>query len=349
MINPYQNRATTNRNIAMAESVMRFTATVTTSLGSFIWGRSTALQYLPEGWFGATWIAFIVGLIAAVISAWLTDLMFGQLLQRVCYDLMASRHPNVVKWSSGGGPGGYFKAMRGAERMGFIVVLAGLLVFDAYTTLIIRDPVADQARQQTTVDVEGVRSKIQVESDQRVAALRADAKSKAKEISEAERGVVAANPALVRLKSEGNAWAASELAKKVKKATAPVHKQKADIEAQITATMSTDATYIQSRVSEADAANARANDATQRNRAVFSGMYLAFTVIPKLLSIILRILMVVSFLAYSHNFNPDLTGDGIIDYHDVEEYHRREKEAAAQRQAAHQQRSPGGGPGPAFR
>lgn len=334
MINPYENRSTTNRSISAAEKIMRITATITTSGGSFIWGRSTALQYLPEGWDYSGIISLIFGALAAGVSAWLTDLMFGQLLQRVVYDLLASRHPNVTKWNLATSKPNYFKGLRRAEGFGITLVLIGLFIFDAYTTLVIRDPVADQARQQSTIDIDGMRAKIQADQEKKIADLRADSKAKAREIADAERNVLASSPALAKLQSDGNAWAASELAKKKAKATRAAAKNRADIESGITTTMSADAAYLQARVAEAEALNAKAGAATERNRSVFSGMYLAFTIIPKLLSIILRVLMVVSFLAYSHNFTPDLTGDGIIDYEDVEEYYRRQKAAAAKKRAA---------------
>lgn len=328
MINPYHNRKTTNSGIKSAEWVMRATATVTTSAGSFIWGRATAAQYLPDTWSASPWIAIVFGLVAAGVSAWLTDLMFGNLLQRVTYDVLASRHPNVTKWQGQG----YFQNLRNAERWFFAVVLAMLFAFDAYTTFIIRDPVADQAKRQPLINVDSLRAKMQADHDANIAALRSDARAKERAIAETEKRVEGSNLALAKLKNSGNSWAAGKIAAQQRKATATDAKSRAAIEESIAAARTDFPAYMSARIADAEKANERANTNTDRNRAVFSGMYMAFTIIPKLLSIILRVLMVVSFLAYSHKFNPDLTGDGVIDYHDVEEYHRREMETYNQRQ-----------------
>lgn len=341
MINPYSNRSKTNAGIKFAESLMRGVATVTTSVGAFIWGKATAAQYLPDTWAASPWLAVLLGIAAACVSAWLTDLMFGDLLQRVTYDTLASRHPNVVKWQ---GPN-YFKSLRSAQKGFFVVVLLILFAFDAYTTFIIRDPVADQARRQPTINVDSLRAKMQADHDAQIAALRADAKEKERAIAATEKRVEAGNPALSSLKAKGNAWAAQKIAASQRKATATDAKGRAAIEESIARARAEAPAYMQARIAEAEAANARATAGTDRQRAVFSNMYMAFTVIPKVLSIILRVLMVVSFLAYSERFNPDLTGDGEINYLDVEEYHRREKEAWAQRQAAYNAQTSGG---PAF-
>ena len=113
MINPYHNRDTTNRNIRLAERGARLTATVTTSLGAFIWGQDLAGRYIPVEWDISPFLTAATGILAGVIMGYLTDFMFGNLLQRVSYDIFASGHPNVIKWQ---GPA-YFRNLRRAEEM----------------------------------------------------------------------------------------------------------------------------------------------------------------------------------------------------------------------------------------
>lgn len=348
MINPYKNRESTARNIASAERLARYAATIFTSIGAFVYGRDLSLKYLPEGWCWSPWIAVAGGVFIAGAAAWLTDMMFGTLLQRVTYDTLASRHPNVTKWQGAV----YFKNLRTAESWMIGILLAALLGFDLYTTLIIRDPVAEQARQTPLVDVVALRGNLEAAEAASIAQLRDDAKQKEKSIRETEKRVEAGNPALARLKASGNAWASTKIAKSQAKATAPDQKGRAALETAIASRVAEGPAYIQARVAEAEAANARALDSNTRNRDVMAGMYTAFTVVPKALAILLRILMVVTFLAYSSKFNPDLTGDGIIDYQDVQEYFERQKQAALDReqqyQAARRQNNPPAGSNPAF-
>lgn len=334
MINPYENQEKSVRGIASAEALARWAAVLFTSIGTFVYARDLAAKYLPADWSWAPWLAIGAGLLGAGIAAWLTDMMFGELLQRVTYDALAARHPNVVKWA---GPS-YFKNLRRTESILFGVLLVSLLAFDLYTTIIIRDPVADQARQADLIDVEAMRANLTAAKAAEIAALRGDAKAKAQDIREAEKRVEAANPALSRLKSDGNAWASQKLAKQQAKATATDQKSRAALEGAIAATVTDAPAYTAARIREAEAANAANAAKNARNREVLSGLYLIFTLIPKALAILLRILMVVSFLAYSVNFHPDLNGDGIIDYQDVQEYYTNRQAAAKERQAAAEQR-----------
>ncbi len=328
MINPYSNREATNRNTARSEAGARWAAVIFTSGGAFIYGKDLAMRYLPDSWEWSPTCAIVAAIAAAGVAAWLTDLMFGDLLQRVVYDLLASRHPNVIKWQGDN----YFKSLRRGESIMYAVLLVGLLCFDLYTTLVIREPIADQARAKPIINVDSLRQGLQSSYDSNISALRTDAKEKQKAIASIERKVANSNPALEKLKKDGNAWAANEIARRQRKAIATDEKARASLENAVAVAVTESPKYIASRIAEAETANAEAAAANQRNRAVMSGMYTAFTVVPKALAILLRILMVVTFLAYSSKFHPDLTGDGIIDYRDVEEYYQRQKRAAQARE-----------------
>jgi len=49
-------------------------------------------------------------------------------------------------------------------------------------------------------------------------------------------------------------------------------------------------------------------------------MYLIFSIGLKLLTILLRAMLVLTFCAYSYRYNPDLTGDGVINYEDLQAF-----------------------------
>ena len=334
MINPIKNREKSTRGIATAERIMRYLATITTSAGSYIWAASTARKYMPSEWgdMSAFSASVISGIAAAAIMGWITDYMFGELLQRVSYDLLASRHPNIIKWQGAN----YFKSLRRAETAGFCVLLVALLAFDLYTTLIIRDPVADEARQLEITDVASATASISAEQRSGTTAISDQIKSIKSDIAAEERRVIASNAALVKLAGEGNGWAQRELSKKKSSATKSMKKELEQLNSTYTRALDAGSSALSESTKLLNEQNQKRAEQNERNKAVMAGMYTAFTVIPKLLSILLRVLMVISFLAYSVNYNPDLTGDGIIDYADVEEYHTaRVRERNARRASSH--------------
>lgn len=330
MINPYANRDTTNRNIRLAERGARITATITTSIGAFIWGQDLAARYLPIEWAITHILSAATGIAAGLIMAYLTDFMFGNLLQRVTYDTLAARHPNVVKWQ---GPT-YFKNLRRAESILFALLLVGLLAFDLYTTLIIRDPIADSARSTATTDIAAATATISQRQAAATTPMAAQLKSLDARITAEERRITGANPGLQKLAQEGNTWAKTKLEKSKSKATATLRTERDQLTAAYNRTLATAAGTLATAQTQIQTENDRIAAANQRSRTVMAGMYVAFTVIPKILSILLRVLMVITFLAYSVNFNPDLTGDGIIDYADVEAYFQKQKQAINTRRPA---------------
>lgn len=327
MINPYANRDTTNRNIRLAESGARITATITTSIGAFIWGQDLAARYIPMEWDISPFLAAATGLAAGVIMAYLTDFMFGNLLQRVAYDTLAAAHPNVTKWN---GPN-YFRNLRRAESWLFGILLLGLLAFDIYTTLIIRDPIADSARATATTDLATATATIAEKQTQAANPMAAQIKDLDRRIIAEERRITAANPGLQKLAAEGNTWGRQNLEKKKARASATLRKERDQLTAAYNNTLAGQSATLATAQTQITDENTRIVAANQRSRNVMAGMYVAFTVIPKVLAIILRILMVITFLAYSVNFHPDLTGDGIIDYADVEAYFQKQKQAYNQR------------------
>ena len=314
IINPYQNTEKTYRAIVVGERIARWMATLITSVGFFAWARDLAIKYIPEGWPYSHQMGIAAGLLAAMAAAYLTDMMFGELLQKVSFDIIAAKHPNVTKWQ---GPQ-FFKKLRQVEKYMFLVLLLGLLSFDLYTSLIIRDPIADSARAEQTIDPDALRAEIAAQNAAEIAALDKAAKEKRSNIAQAEAGAKNSNKSLSKLAQEGNTWAQNQINAKAAKATKSEKAQLNTIEETRAAKIAAAATYTEQRLQQVMAANQDAESKTRQNREIMASMYTIFTVVPKLLAMLLRVLMVVSFLAYSQQFNPDISGDGIIDYNDVE-------------------------------
>lgn len=335
MINPYANRDTTNRNIRLAEIGARYVATVTTSLGAFIWGQDIASRYLPAewGWITAALCA-TTGLLAGGIMGFLTDFMFGNLLQRVTTDTLMRTHPNVVAFNGDR----YFTRLRRAESFLFAVLLIGLFAFDIYTTLIIRDPIAQTARSTATIDIAAATEQVTAAQTAAANPMAAQIKDLDTRIRAEEQRVTKANPGLTKLiREDRNTWATQTLERKKTAATKTLRAERDKLTAAYNTTLAGQSATLATAQTQINDENARIAAANQSTRAAMSGMYIGLTVIPKILAIILRIIMVVTFLAYSVSFHPDLTGDGIIDYADVEAWYNQKKQQAAQRR----QRAPG--------
>lgn len=336
MINPYENREKSQVAIQRAEFIARWTATITTSLGGGMWGYSIALKYLPEAWAPSQWISTGFGILFAVVLGWITDHAFGDLLQRVVTDLVAARHPNAVKWQGDN----YFKRLRKIESVGFCIVLLALFCFDAYTTLIIRDPVADQAKKIQITDIADATAKVSDEQKRATAPIADQMKALKAEISSNERKVMTNNASLAKLAADGNTWAKQQLGYKKAAATKSAKNELEKLSATYTTALSAQSSALAETQTLINQQNMQAAQENNTNRAVMAGMYTACTVGPKILSIILRILMVITFFAYSQGITLDLNGDGIIDYADVEVYFQNLQQRRQQR-AAQSQRSAG--------
>lgn len=315
LINPAQDSRDTAQLLATGSKYTTWAVCLTTGIGVFIWGKDIASKYLPDTLPGAHIIAPLFGLLFAIGAGWLTDVGFGKILQKVLFNAMASRHPNVVKWNNG--QSDYFNKMQTGERVGLVLLLVSLLALDTVSTFIIRDPVAEQAGNNPIINIDSLRSTITTTQAAELAALRNRSSEKTKAIVETRNRVGASNPALARLKAQGNGWAATEIAKKQARAT------KADAialeknEAEVSTTIEQNREYLNARVTEAEQKNQQNQERNARSQAVTGTMYLIFSIGLKLLTILLRVMLVVTFCAYSYRFNPDLTGDNIIDYEDL--------------------------------
>lgn len=318
LIHPGKNREKSNAGIKTAEFIMRTVAMFATSGGTAVFAYSISKEYIPAA---PVIIHLVSGVCAACIAAWLTDLMFGELLQRVTFDTLVRRHPNLVKQDTPK----YFARLRNVELAGFAVLLVSLFIFDMYTTVIIKDPISNAATGKNLIDIDSLYITMNTAALQETDKIAADAKAKASEAKEAETRARNSNKALVKLASSGNGWASSEIEKAAKRASASSRKTAEKLEAQSIELFEKNKAFIAKRVEEAEQRNAAAMGQNTSMRSAIGGMYIAFTCIPKLLSILLRVLMVVTFLAYSKDFNPDINGDGFIDYRDVSEYYEKKK------------------------
>ena len=161
-----------------------------------------------------------------------------------------------------------------------------------------------------------------------------------RDIAAKDRAVQSSNAALVKLASGGNAWAKSQLSQKKSAATRGSRAELEKLSSAYTATLSSQSSTLAETQTIINQQNKETGEANQRNREIMAGMYTAMTVCPKLLSIILRVLMVITFFAYSSGVSLDLNGDGVIDYADVEVYYANMIKKRQEREARPQHRPP---------
>jgi hypothetical protein len=311
ILNPASNEVASIRGIKWGEFIARWVATITTSGGAYLFGLQAAAKYVPVGW------QWVVGIAAAVIAGLLTDHIFGNLLQRVTYNWLAADHPNVQKWAEED-TDPYFIRMRQWGNTGYVILLIVLFAFDMVTTVQITDPVADSAKTTALINIDSLRNAVAsgLQADQ--TRYKADAQAREKAIQATAGRVEAQDPRLARLKATGNGWAASQISRRQSRATASDARAKAAADSAYIALSTSAPAYIDARVKEAEALNRAAQERNQSGRSTMYWMYLLFSIVPKGLAVFLRVQMVVIFLAYSRDYNPDITGDGIIDYRDVD-------------------------------
>lgn len=307
VINPQENSRNIDKSILMAENLFIIVAVLVTSAGFFVWGSSAAAQYTDE-----KWLQIGVGLFAAVASAYVTDFAFRKFLEEVVYQGLAAFHPNVVG-RKGRGP--YFKILDICRWLLLTIVVGALFYADWNSVQTIRDPFAAQARQRETTDVVAASAALNAELKSAVAPMSGQIASLKSDISAAERRTERANGSLVALATQGNGWAARELEKKKQAATKAQRKELNSLQSAYTKTLSAQSETIGEATRQITARNADTDTENRQKRESLSNMFFMFGAGSKALTVILRIFLVVSFLAKTPTL--DANGDGVVDGRDV--------------------------------
>lgn len=316
LMDPRKNHQKTAAMLKNGSQYTTLAVALTTGVSVFIWGNDLASQYVPEWIAWKKAICFAVGAAMAIGAGWLTDIGFGTVLQRVLFAWMAKGHPNLIKWNVSP----FFQRMQRIEMIGLTALLISLLAIDVTTSYVIRDPVAERAGSKPIINVDSLRNDLANQLNSELAQLRELSKEKAQEIRNKEASVKRGNAKLLELQKDGNQWAAGQISRKVANATKADEKVRQETELGMVERRRTGDTYIQERVSEAERLNAENMMENKSRQGIAAIIYLIFTIGLKLLTILLRVMVVISFLAYSYQYSPDLNGDGVIDYKDLDKY-----------------------------
>ncbi len=333
-IDPVANHHRIERRVLFAERITLIVVVILTSVGFFVWGRSVAAQYTD-----APWAQNTVGLIAAAISAFITDFAFREFLEDVIYQLIAACKlkpgANIIPWRKNntppqsGGSGTFARNLKILRWIILATIVGGLFYVDFYSVQTIRNPFAAQARQKPTADLSAVTADLATQTTAATAPMAAQIANLQKQIAQADRDIRTAetnaatkNKALRDLIAQGNTWATGELNRKKAQASATTRKHKEALQAQLDAA---NTNYNTALARQNDAITAVTTATLQKNQQIeaenleqkysLSGMYFMLGFGLKTLTILFRIFLVVSYLAKNPNF--DANNDGIIDGRDV--------------------------------
>lgn len=328
LFNPVESRKSNLRNVVFFANITQVAVAFTSGISVMLWAYDSAMKYVGTWAYGST-IAIIAAIITGIFAGLITDIGFGRMLQEVLFRVFCANHPNLRQWQETG----YFSAYRKAELFMDIAILAGLFAIDVACMFVATDQVTERVADGKTTEVNQLRAQLESEQAARIQDLKASKSEKQSEIKRIQQDAMRQNQALAELASNGNGWAQGKLNKISQAKTRNADKSLQTIEQEYAAALSSGSTYINERIKEAEMRNA---DVTQKNAAkqhAAEVIYLLFTIGLKLLTIMLRVKMVVAFVAYSRDFVPDLTGDGIIDYQDLQQFTGENHKA--QRSAPH--------------
>lgn len=304
-VDPKANAKSIEGYTLTAELVAKWVATIITSIGFFIWGKQLALSYNPD-----PALANIVGGIMAILSGWLTDFAFSHFLENVMFDFFAFFQFRWVKNKQG-----IFGVCIGLLRWLSISTIVALLFYADYKSVYtLRDPVASQAKQGVLFDTDSLSRAQLARTREAVSDDGKEIASLQKSIENRAAQVAASNAGLTKLIADGNPWAQSELAKKIRTANSEDNKLLSAAKQRRQVKQARQLQQDSVEMAYALAANGLTFSGNVESKTAISTMFTTFGFGAKILTILCRLLLVLSFLAKGIY---DADGDGVIDGKDV--------------------------------
>lgn len=307
VINPQANSRTVDRQVLLAERVFLGVAVIITSIGFFVWGSSAARQFEAP-----PLLQYVVGVVAALSSAFVTDFAFRHFLEEVVYQGLAFFHPNVT---GRGHKAFYFKALDVVRWLLLTLVVGALFYADWNSVQTIRDPFAATARQRATTDIAAATANLSKNLSAASTPMAEQIAALKKDIAATERRAIAANGGLAALVKNGNGWASRELEKKKSAATRNSRRELDKLQSAYTSTLADQSAALTASTSALTTENQQISAENDQKKRSLSDMFFMFGAGSKLLTVILRIFLVVSFLSKTPTL--DANGDGVIDGRDV--------------------------------
>jgi hypothetical protein len=307
VIDPVANAGTVDRRVLFSEKVALLVAIAITSVGFFVWGKSMAAQYTD-------WVPvqLLVGMVAATVAAYVTDLAFREFLEDVVFQLLSAPMPKPDNYQT---PAGYIRFLKVLRWVVLTTIVVLLFMADWFSVYTIKDPFADQAKQRELVDVEARRGMLTEGSTAQLSPMAGQIKTLKSDIAATESRVVRDNPGLQKLAREKNAWAIAEMAKKKDRATKSMRAELEKLTAAYNASLASGAAQTDTAIAQMQATNKATMEANEKSKASMSSLFFMFGAGAKGLTVLFRIFLVISFL--STNPRLDANQDGKVDGADV--------------------------------
>ena len=308
-VDPLLNARTLDGHILAAETIFKLIAVIVTSVGFFVWGQDLTAQYG-----GPPWLGYVVGGVFAFVAAWVTDISFSHFLETVLYQLITFFSFNWLTFSPRGGIYCHYFLM--PLRWAVVTIIVGALFYADYKSVYtLKDPIANaNAREHyQPTDYNALHNQQQA----RVKGATADYDQQIKEEKQERDRKMATSqrhPALQQLASGGNDWAKQQLQSRANTAEGPYKKRIAELQSKRDRAADAERTANQRERDNIIVADNAGLTADTDNREAISGMFTQFGLGSKIMTILLRLLLIVNFLV---NNPRDWNGDGKVDGEDV--------------------------------
>ena len=306
-VDPLLNARTLDGHILAAETIFKLIAIIVTSIGFFVWGQDLTTQYG-----GPPWLGYVVGALFAFVTAWVTDISFGHFLETVLYQLITFFSFNWLTIKPKGGIYRHYFLM--PLRWSIVMVIVAALFYADYKSVYtLKDPIANAREHYKPTDYSSLHNQQQA----RVKDATADFDRQIKEEKqERDRKVANAQShvALQQLANDGNGWARQQLKTRATAAEAPYKKRLASLQEKRDKVADAERAANEQERNNIITADNAGLSADSGNREAISGMFTQFGLGSKIMTILLRLLLIINFLV---NNPGDWNGDGKIDGEDV--------------------------------
>ena len=315
-IDPLQNAKRIDKYVLAGE---RLLVTLVAISGSVL-----AFQYIwiiVSGYTDIFAIQLIAAVAAAAAVAFITDFAFRNFLTEAVFWPFALFHPQV--WAQIGESHKYFSVIKFLKWSAITAIVFGLFWLDWGTMQNARNPIAAAQRKIEKTDVgiltgemTGDMNALLLPIQNRIAQIEKTIKAK-------EGRVEADNPSLMKLVKERNSWALSKIATLKRRATSKDAKELDELNEKYNETLSQTSGVIASAAASKAEENAQIDQINTQNQISLSNTIFLYGGWLKILTVIFRVFLVLSYLANAKNL--DVNGDGRIDGQDVTSFARDEE------------------------
>jgi len=309
VINPSQDSRKVDRMALRAEQIAITLAMVVTSIGFFKLGVDVS-EKMGAPYF----LAFIIGLVAAGLSGWITDYAFRHLLQEVAFQMLAWLHPGCPKKKQKL----YFHVLGVVKWLFLTAIVAALFAGDWFSVQAMRDPFANTAKTTPTVDVDSFATTLNSTLAASTNPIREQVKRIETEIRNIEQSIEDRNPTLVAKKKQKDEWGTKKLARIKADATKKLRTELHSVMQQYTTALAESNKVLSTETQRVTADNEKITENNNTQRTSLSELYFYSGAGAKALSVLFRLFLVISFL--HKNKELDINGDGVVNGKDVDAY-----------------------------